>query len=123
MPLLSLFQIIKKKIKIRFLFLLKMSSNSHDEEAEKVCSYLIQKINLSKSKIEKDEGQKRHIVTSLYQMLGQLQMKMIDIQTSLRKSTTQIEGLKREIQRSKLTDKEINTLDTNTRMYSSVGRM
>jgi chaperonin cofactor prefoldin len=56
-------------------------------------------------------------------MLGQLQMKMIDIQTSLRKSTTQIEGLKREIQRSKLTDKEINTLDAQTRMYSSVGRM
>ena len=56
-------------------------------------------------------------------MLSQLQMKMIDIQTSLRKSTTQIEGLKREIQRSKLTDKEINTLNADTRMYSSVGRM
>jgi prefoldin subunit 1 len=68
-----------------------MSSNSREEEAEK--------------------------------MLGQLQMKMIDIQTSLRKSTTQIEGLKREIQRSKLTDKEINILNAETRMYSSVGRM
>lgn len=56
-------------------------------------------------------------------MLGQLQMKMIDIQTSLRKSTTQIDGLKREVQRSKLTDKEMNTLDTETRIYSSVGRM
>jgi chaperonin cofactor prefoldin len=56
-------------------------------------------------------------------MLGQLQMKMIDIQTSLRKSTTQIDGLKREIQRSKLTDREINTLNTETRMYTSVGRM
>lgn len=56
-------------------------------------------------------------------MLGQLQMKMIDIQTSLRKSTAQIEGLKREIQRSKLTDKEINTLSNETNMYSSVGRM
>ena len=50
-------------------------------------------------------------------------MKMIDIQTSLKKSTGQIEGLKREIQRSKLTDKEINTLPTETRMFSSVGRM
>jgi len=56
-------------------------------------------------------------------MLGQLQMKMIDIQTSLRKSVGQIEGLKREIQRSKLTDKEINTLPAETRMFSSVGRM
>ncbi|CAF1203220.1 unnamed protein product [Rotaria sp. Silwood1] len=56
-------------------------------------------------------------------MLGQLQMKMIDIQTSLRKSTIQIEDLKREIQRSKLTDKEINTIDENTPMYCSVGRM
>lgn len=56
-------------------------------------------------------------------MLGQLQMKMIDIQTSLRKSTAQIEGLKREIQRSKLTDKEINTMNNETKMYSSVGRM
>ncbi|CAF1019687.1 unnamed protein product [Adineta ricciae] len=56
-------------------------------------------------------------------LLGQLQMKMIDIQTSLKKSTGQIEGLKREIQRSKLTDKEINTLPTETRMFSSVGRM
>ena len=56
-------------------------------------------------------------------MLGQLQMKMIDIQTSLKKSTAQVEGLKREIQRSKLTDKEINTLNNETRMYSSVGRM
>nr|ACD37539.1 prefoldin subunit 1 [Adineta vaga] len=56
-------------------------------------------------------------------LLGQLQMKMIDIQTSLKKSTGQIEGLKREIQRSKLTDKEINTLKPETRMYSSVGRM
>ena len=60
---------------------------------------------------------------SLFQLLGQLQMKMIDIQTSLKKSTGQIEGLKREIQRSKLTDKEINTLKPETRMYSSVGRM
>jgi chaperonin cofactor prefoldin len=56
-------------------------------------------------------------------MLGQLQMKMIDIQTSLKKSTTQIDGLKREIQRSKLTDREINTLNAETRMYTSVGRM
>ncbi|CAF0825157.1 unnamed protein product [Adineta steineri] len=56
-------------------------------------------------------------------LLGQLQMKMIDIQTSLKKSTGQIEGLKREIQRSKLTDKEINTLKPETPMFSSVGRM
>lgn len=56
-------------------------------------------------------------------MLSQLQMKMIDIQTSLKKSTAQVEGLKREIQRSKLTDKEINTLNAETRMFSSVGRM
>jgi chaperonin cofactor prefoldin len=56
-------------------------------------------------------------------MLGQLQMKMIDIQTSLRKSTTQIESSKREIQRLKLTDKEIHTLNPETPMYSSVGRM
>ncbi|CAF1284600.1 unnamed protein product [Rotaria sordida] len=68
-----------------------MTSNSHDEETEK--------------------------------MLGQLQMKMIDIQTSLKKSTTQIEELKREIQRSKITDKEITTLDENTPMYCSIGRM
>jgi chaperonin cofactor prefoldin len=56
-------------------------------------------------------------------MLSQLQMKMIDIQTSLKKSTGQIEGLKREIQRSKLTDKEINTLKPETPMFSPVGRM
>ena len=56
-------------------------------------------------------------------MLGQLQMKMIDIQTSLKKSIGQTEGLKREIQRSKLTDKEINTLKPETPMFSSVGRM
>ncbi|CAF3336127.1 unnamed protein product [Rotaria socialis] len=56
-------------------------------------------------------------------MLGQFQMKMIDIQTSLRKSTTQVEGLKRDIHRSKLTDKEINTIDENTPMFISVGRM
>lgn len=56
-------------------------------------------------------------------MLSQLQMKMIDIQTSVKKSTTQVEGLKREIQRSKLTDKEINTLPVDTPMFSSVGRM
>jgi chaperonin cofactor prefoldin len=56
-------------------------------------------------------------------MLGQLQMKMIDIQTSLKKSTTQIEVLKREIQRSKLTNKEINILNAETPMYTSVGRM
>ena len=56
-------------------------------------------------------------------MLSQLQMKMIDIQTTLKKSTAQVEGLKREIQRSKLTDKEINTLNTETKMFSSVGRM
>ena len=56
-------------------------------------------------------------------MLNQLQMKMIDIQTSLKKSTGQIEGLKREIYRSKLTDKEINTLKSETPMFSSVGRM
>jgi hypothetical protein len=43
-------------------------------------------------------------------------MKTIDIQTSLRKSITQIDGLKREIQRSKLTDREINTLNTETGM-------
>ena len=60
---------------------------------------------------------------SFNQMLSQLQMKMIDIQTSLKKSTTQIEGLKREIQRSKLTDKEINTLKPETPMFSPVGRM
>lgn len=60
---------------------------------------------------------------SSLQMLGQLQMKMIDIQTSLRKSTGQIEGQKREIQRSKLTDKEINTMKAETPMYSPVGRM
>jgi hypothetical protein len=57
------------------------------------------------------------------QVLGQLQMKMIEIQTSLRKSTGQIEGLKREIQRSKLTDKEINTMKDETPMFSPVGRM
>jgi len=68
-----------------------MSSNSREEEAQK--------------------------------MLSQLQMKMIDIQTSLKKSTGQIEGLKREIQRSKLTDKEINTLKPETPMFSPVGRM
>ena len=56
-------------------------------------------------------------------MLNQLQMKMIDIQTSLKKSSGQIEGLKREIQRSKLTDKEINTMNSETPMYSPVGRM
>jgi len=56
-------------------------------------------------------------------MLSQVQMKMIDIQTSLKKSTGQIEGFKREIQRSKLTDKEINTLKPETPMFSSVGRM
>ncbi len=56
-------------------------------------------------------------------MLSQLQMKMIDIQTSLKKSTGQIEGLKREIQRSKLTDKEIHTLKPETPMFSPVGRM
>ena len=56
-------------------------------------------------------------------MLGQLQMKMIDIQSSLKKSTTQIEVLKRDIQRSKLTDREINTLNTETPMFTSVGRM
>ncbi len=56
-------------------------------------------------------------------MLSQVQMKMIDIQTSLKKSTGQIEGLKREIQRSKLTDKEINILKPETPMFSSVGRM
>jgi chaperonin cofactor prefoldin len=56
-------------------------------------------------------------------MLGQLQMKMIDIQTSLKKSSGQVEGLKREIQRSKLTDKEINTLKPETPMFSPVGRM
>lgn len=50
-------------------------------------------------------------------------MKMIDIQTSLRKSNGQIEGLKREIQRSKLTDKEINTMKAETPMFSPVGRM
>nr|ACD37571.1 prefoldin subunit 1 [Philodina roseola] len=55
--------------------------------------------------------------------LGQLQMKMIEIQTSLRKSTGQIEGLKREIQRAKLTDKEINTMKAETPMFSPVGRM
>jgi hypothetical protein len=44
---------------------------------------------------------------------------MIDIQTSLRKSTTQIEGL----QRSKLTDKEIKTIKGEILMYSSVERM
>ncbi|CAF2523860.1 unnamed protein product [Rotaria sp. Silwood2] len=48
---------------------------------------------------------------------------MIDIQTSLRKSTIQIEEFKREIQRSKLTDKEIHILDENTPMYCSIGRM
>ncbi|CAF3330939.1 unnamed protein product [Rotaria socialis] len=56
-------------------------------------------------------------------MLSQLQMKMIDIQTSLKKSTGQVDGLKREIQRSKLTDKEINTLKPETPMFSPVGRM
>ncbi len=50
-------------------------------------------------------------------------MKMIDIQTSLKKSIGQTEGLKREIQRSKLTDKEINTLKPETPMFSPVGRM
>ncbi|CAF0728169.1 unnamed protein product [Didymodactylos carnosus] len=55
--------------------------------------------------------------------LGQLQMKMIDIQNSLRKSGTQIEGYKREIQRSKLTDREINSLKANVPMYSPVGRI
>ena len=50
-------------------------------------------------------------------------MKMIEIQTSLRKSTGQIEGLKREIQRAKLTDKEINTMKAETPMFSPVGRM
>ncbi|CAF0739002.1 unnamed protein product [Didymodactylos carnosus] len=55
--------------------------------------------------------------------LGQLQMKMIDIQNSLRKSGAQIEGYKREIQRSKLTDKEINSLKANVPMFSPVGRM
>ncbi|CAF4497547.1 unnamed protein product [Rotaria magnacalcarata] len=64
-----------------------------------------------------------NLPSSSSQMLGQFQMKMIDIQTSLRKSTTQVEGLKRDIHRSKLTDKEINTIDENTPMFISVGRM
>ena len=57
------------------------------------------------------------------QILGQLQMKMIDVQTSLRKASTLTEGYKREIQRAKLTDREINTLPAETPMFSSVGRM
>jgi hypothetical protein len=47
-----------------------MTSNSREEEAEKVCYYLIYIINLLneyiKSEIDRYEGQKRHIVTSFY---------------------------------------------------------
>lgn len=44
-----------------------MSSNNHENEAEKVCSSLISlKNKLMKSEMNVYEGQKRHIVTSFY---------------------------------------------------------
>ncbi len=62
MSLLSYFQIIKKSQINKLEFSLKMSLNSKEEEAEKVCYYQIEKSSLRnesmKSEIDLDEGQK-----------------------------------------------------------------
>nr|CAD7456023.1 unnamed protein product [Timema tahoe] len=53
----------------------------------------------------------------------ELQQKMLETTHKLKMADVQIDGLKRSIQHAQLTDKEISSLDPDTRTYESVGRM
>ncbi|GAB6026025.1 Prefoldin subunit 1 [Chamberlinius hualienensis] len=53
----------------------------------------------------------------------ELQLKMIDTTQKLKLSDIQIEGLKRSIQHSKLTNQEISGLPEGVRTFEGVGRM
>ena len=48
---------------------------------------------------------------------------MVETSQKLKLADLQIETLKRNITHSQLTDKEINQLPTDTKIYESVGRM
>ncbi|GLH14589.1 hypothetical protein R5R35_007575 [Gryllus longicercus] len=53
----------------------------------------------------------------------ELQQKMLETTQKLKLADLQIEALKRNIQHSLLTDKEISALSPDTRTYETVGRM
>jgi len=53
----------------------------------------------------------------------ELQVKMVETTQKLRLSDLQVEGLRRSIQHSTITDQEISSLPQETRTYEGVGRM
>ncbi|XP_071527375.1 prefoldin subunit 1 [Panulirus ornatus] len=53
----------------------------------------------------------------------ELQGKMQETNQKLRIADVQVESLKKQIVHAQLTDKEIQSLGENTRVYESVGRM
>ncbi|KAK7015154.1 Prefoldin subunit 1 [Halocaridina rubra] len=53
----------------------------------------------------------------------ELQGKMQETNQKLRIADVQVESLKKQIAHAQLTDKEIQSLGENTRVYESVGRM
>lgn len=57
------------------------------------------------------------------QAFSELQVKMIDTQQKVKLADLQIEQLGRVQKHTKLTQAEISTLPTNTRLYEGVGRM
>jgi prefoldin subunit 1 len=52
-----------------------------------------------------------------------LQVKMLNNRTQVKVIGAQSEQLKRQIQHAKLTEAELNQLDTSVRMYEGIGRM
>ncbi|XP_005803591.1 prefoldin subunit 1 isoform X1 [Xiphophorus maculatus] len=59
----------------------------------------------------------------LKKAFSELQVKMIDTQQKVKLADLQIEQLGRVQKHTKLTQAEISTLPTNTRLYEGVGRM
>ena len=52
-----------------------------------------------------------------------LQMKMMTSRSQIKVITSQVEQLKRQIQHSKLTEAELESMSSNVRMYEGIGRM
>nr|CAD7444603.1 unnamed protein product [Timema bartmani] len=71
--------------------------------------------------VGKEHYKSRMVVTQ--KAFIELQQKMLETTHKLKMADVQIDGLKRSIQHAQLTDKEISSLDPDTRTYESVGRM
>ncbi|KAK4876774.1 hypothetical protein RN001_009280 [Aquatica leii] len=59
----------------------------------------------------------------LKKAFSELQLKAIETAQQLKLADIQIDSLKRSKQHAALTEREISSLDTNTKTYDSVGRM